>query len=66
MLKEYDVVHSEHEYERSPRRLELAEEYREYVHNPTLFAALSLLLNHPHPLLTLQWTSPVSASSLCP
>jgi len=33
MLKDYDVVHSEHEYERSPPRLELAEQYREYILN---------------------------------
>jgi len=33
MLKDYDVIHSEHEYERSPPRLELAEEYREYILN---------------------------------
>jgi len=33
MLQDYDVVPSEHEYERSPPILELAEHYREYILN---------------------------------
>jgi len=69
MMKGYDVVNSEGDDERSPPRLELAEQYREYINSKTTqsppYTALSLLLHYPLLLLTLQWTSPVSASGLC-
>jgi len=35
MMRDYDVVHSEGEDERSPPKLELAHEYREYVNKTT-------------------------------
>jgi len=58
MMKGYDVVNSEGDDERSPPRLELAEQYKEYIKvnppNPPPFAALSLLPQSLHLLLTLQ------------
>jgi len=69
MMKAYDIVNTEGDDERSPPRLELAEQYRKYIYNKSTqfppFAALSLLLRHPKHLLFLQWTSPVSPSGLC-
>jgi len=40
MMKDYDVVNSEGEDERSPPKLELAEQYREYTQYPTIRRSL--------------------------
>jgi len=52
MMRDYDAVHSEGKDERSPPKLELAHEYREYgskiTHSPTL----------PHQLPSPPTTSP--------
>jgi len=59
MMQEYDVIQSEGEDERSPPKLELAHEYREYRRKNTLSPTLHTLhtqpfsSSHPPPPLTM-------------
>jgi len=63
MMKDYDVVNSGDDDERSPPRLELAEQYREYIHSrptqsPTIHRSLpSPPATSPHPLSTMNISS---------
>jgi len=63
MMKDYDVVNSEGEDERSPPKLELAHQYREYISNkptqsPTIRRTLpSLTSSSPPPLHTMDISS---------
>jgi len=63
MMKDYDVVNSEGEDERSPPKLELAEQYREYINSkstqsPTIRRTLpSLPSSSPPPRNTMDISS---------
>jgi len=70
MMKDYDVVNSEGEDERSPPKPELAKQYREYMkskstQSPTIRRTFPSPLSSSPPILFIQWTSPVSPSGLC-
>jgi len=68
MIKDYDIVNSGDDDERSPPRLELAEQYKDYIHSrptqsPTIRRTLPSPPSTSPPLSLLQ--SPVSPSGLC-
>jgi len=64
MMRDYDVVPSEDEDERSPPKLELAHQYREYVNSksnqsPTIRRTLPSAPSYSPPLLNTMDTSSV-------